>query len=208
MTVPRTPVTISRGMERGILILFMAAAGVIGIGLAIPPVRQGFALFAGGGAVALLTDADVPHSDPEPGAAGIVRGTFETARVVAEGLSDGARALLGWGVLTGALTLLLTVGAVVFFLLLLMWRRPFHRALIVATQVAGGALLIGSILSVGLGGLGRMMAATELNPTADDVFIVGFSFDPAPVFAGIAVLALSFVFSYGTRLQRDTEGLV
>lgn len=203
-----TTVQISKGMERGILALFTAAAAVIGVGLAMPPVRQAIAIFGGDGGFGMLTDAPLPHEEPLSGRAGIAQGTFEQAQVVATGLSDGARALLGWGVLVGALTMLLTVGAVVLFVLLLMWRRPFHRALVVATQVAGSALLIGSIVSVGLGGLGRMMAATELNPVADDVFIVGFSFDLAPVFAGLAVLALSFVFSYGARLQRDTEGLV
>ena len=108
----------------------------------------------------------------------------------------------------GALTAALTVSAIVYFFLLLLWKRPFHRSLIVATQLAGGALLIGSILSVGLGGLGRMMAASELNPIAENVFVVGFDFDPTWLLAGLAVLALSFIFRYGTRLQRDTEGLV
>lgn len=53
-----------------------------------------------------------------------------------------------------------------------------------------------------------MMAADELNPIADDVFVVGFSFDPSVLLAGIGVLALSIVFSYGVKLQRDTKGLV
>ncbi|MDQ1130205.1 hypothetical protein [Microbacterium sp. SORGH_AS_0888] len=197
---------ISRRMERGILILFAAAGLVLGLALALPGIRQAIGLATGESGISLLTDAAVPLGIG--GGASLTAATFDTAWVVPTGLSASARSLLVLGALSGALTTLLTVGAVVLFLLLLMWRRPFHRAVIVATQVAGCALLLGSMLSSGLGGLGRMMAADELNPVAGDVFVVGFRFDPAWTLAGLAVLALSVVFSYGTRLQRDTEGLV
>jgi hypothetical protein len=53
-----------------------------------------------------------------------------------------------------------------------------------------------------------MMAADELNPLMGDVFVIGFAIDMTPLLAGFAVLALSLVFSYGIRIQRDTEGLV
>ncbi|MET0296513.1 MAG: hypothetical protein ABW024_03865 [Microbacterium sp.] len=208
MTVPHTPVQISRGMERGILILFMAAAAVVGLALLLPPVRQIALLASDEASVSLLTSADLPHSGATDAGAALASATFESSWVVATGLSGGARWLLGLGTAFGALTAAATVGAVVYFLLLLMWKRPFHRSLIVATQIAGAALLIGSMLSAGLGGLGRMITATELNPIADDVFIVGFSFEPGVLLAGVAVLALSFVFERGTRLQRDTAGLV
>lgn len=208
MTVPRTPVTISRGMERGILILFMAAAAVVGLAFRLPPLRGLADLATGDTTLSLLAQADLPHSGSTDAGASIATATYETAWVTASGLSDGARWMIGLEIGFGAVTAAATVGAVVYFLLLLMWKRPFHRSLVVATQIAGCALLIGGILSGGLGGLGRMMTATELNPLADDVFIVGFTFDPGVLFAGIAVLALSFVFSYGAKLQRDTEGLV
>ncbi len=200
--------SVSRRMERGILLLFTAAAAILGLALAVPALRQAVGIATGGGGVSLLTQADLPHDDAIAGAAGIVSATFDSAWVIASGLSDGARALLALGAVAGALTTALTVGAVVLFLLLLLWRRPFHRALIVATQVAGSALLIGGMLAAGLGGLGRMMAADELNPIADDVFVIGFAFDPAWMLVGVGVLALSFVFSYGTKLQRETELLV
>ena len=57
-------------------------------------------------------------------------------------------------------------------------------------------------------GFGQMQAATELNPAFDDQLIVGFSFDPLPWLVGFGVMALAVVFQAGTRLQRDTEGLV
>lgn len=202
-----SPSWVSPRMERGIVLLFVTAGLVIGFALALPAIRAAFDIAAGSGAIGLLTQTDVPRSTSTGGPT-IVSATFESAWVVASGLSSQTRLLLVLGAAFGALTTVLTVSAVVLFLLLLMWRRPFHRALILATQVAGCALLLGGILSAGLGGLGRMMAADELNPSASDVFLVGFSFDPVGVLAGLGVLALSVVFTYGTRLQRDTEGLV
>lgn len=198
---------VSRSMERGILILFTVAGLVLGIALALPAVRQAVGVATGEGGFSLLTDAAVPHDGTADGPS-ITRATFDTAWVLASGLGEGTRALLALGAAFGALTTLLTVGAVTLFLLLLMWGRPFHRAVIVATQVAGCALLLGGMLSAGLGGLGRMMAASELNTAAGGVFVIGFRFDPAWALVGLGLLALSLVFRYGTRLQRDTEGLV
>lgn len=202
-----TPATVSQSIERGILGLFVAAAAVVGILLLLPPIRQIAQIAAGTTPVGLLTDAEVPHSASAAGA-GIESATFETAWVLATGLGDATRGLVAAGIGFGALTAATTAGAIVYFFLLLMWKRPFHRSLLVATQIAGGALLVGSVLSGGLGGLGRMMAASELNPISGDVFLVGFSFEPGVLLAGVAVLALSFVFDRGQRLQRDTEGLV
>lgn len=159
---------VSRAMERGILILFAAAALVLGLALALQAVQQAIGVATGEGGFTLLTDAAVPHDGTLEGPS-ITQATFDTAWVLASGLGEDTRALLTFG----ALTTLLTVGAVTLFLLLLVWGRPFHRAVIVATQVAGCALLLGGMFSAGLG-----------------------------------VLALSLVFRYGTRLQRDTEGLV
>ncbi|KTS05842.1 MULTISPECIES: hypothetical protein [Microbacterium] len=202
-----SPSWVSARMERGTVILFVTAGLVMGFALALPAIRAAIDIAGGSGAISLLTDAAVPRTPGADGAT-IISATYDSARVVAEGLSGQTRTLLVLGAAFSALTTLLTVSAVVLFFLLLMWRRPFHRALITATQVAGAALLIGGILSAGLGGLGRMMAADELNPAAGGVFVIGFSFDPAWMLVGLGVLALSVVFTYGTRLQRDTEGLV
>ncbi|MBN9210311.1 MAG: hypothetical protein BGO45_07740 [Microbacterium sp. 71-36] len=195
---------VSRRMERGILILFIAAGLVMGFALALPGVRAAIGIATGTGGFSLLTEAPVPT---DPGAP-IVSARYESAWVISDGLSAGARSLLVSGTAAGVLTTVLTVSAVMLFFFLLLWRRPFHRALVVATRVAGASLLIGGTLSAGLGGLGRMMAADELNPAAGDVFVVGSSFDPVWALVGLSVLALSVVFTYGVRLQRDTEGLV
>lgn len=198
---------VSRRMERGILALFLAAAVVIGLVLAAPVVRHIAGIAADETPVRLLTSARVPVDAGTEGPT-VVSATYDSATVLASGLDDAARVLLALGAAFGAITLAATVGAVVYFLLLLMWRRPLHRSLVVATQIAGSALLIGGILSVGLGGLGTMMAAQQLNPAMEQQFLIGSAFDPGILFAGMAVLALSIVFDRGARAQRDTEGLV
>jgi hypothetical protein len=201
------PVPVSRRMERGILALFVAAAAVIALALALPGIREVVAIAQDRSTLTLLTEQPLP-TRTVPGAAVLESATFDSARVVATGLDAGTRWLLGAGAGFAALTTALVVGSLWLFVLLLMWRRPFHRALVVATLTAGSALLIGGLLSTGLGGLGRMMAADALNPAAGDALLIGFAFDPAPLLAGVGVLALSFVFAAGQRLQRDTEGLV
>jgi hypothetical protein len=190
-------------MERGILLLFIAAGMVMGLAIALPGIRSAVGIATGAGGFSLLTDATVVTT---PGASLTAR--YESAWVITDQLGSGARTLLVLGAAAGALTTFFTVGSVMLFFFLLLWRRPFHRALVVATRVAGASLLIGGILSAGLGGLGRMRAADELNPAAGNVFVIGSSFDPAWALAGLSILALSVVFSYGIRLQRDTEGLV
>lgn len=201
------PPTTTRRMERSILTLFFAAAAVVAAALAMPAVRQVIEISRDRSRISLLADSPLPSSATDAGPT-VWSATYESAWVVASGLSEGARWLLGAGAAIGGLTAAVAAGSLALFFLLLTWRRPFHRALVVATLTAGTTLLIGSILSAGLGGLGRMMAADELNPVVDGVLLIGFSFDPGPPLAGLAVMALSFVFRYGVRLQRDTAGLV
>jgi len=158
----------------------------------------------------LLTRAEVPNLGTS-GGPGIVSAGFDSADVVATGLSDGTRALLTAAALADAATVAAVGGAIAWFLLMFAAGRHFQGSLFATTLVAGFALAIGPLLSTGLGGLGKMQAADELNPVAHDVFVVGFSVDafgPAIPLLGFAVLAIAFVFRSGARLQRDTEGLV
>lgn len=140
------PSWVSARMERGTVLLFVAAGLVMGSALSLPAIRAAIDIAGGSATISLLTRAEVPRTRGTDGAA-IASATFDSARVVAEGLSANARTLLVLGAGFSALTTLLTVSAVVLFFLLLMWRRPFHRALITATRVAGAALLIGGMLS-------------------------------------------------------------
>ena len=80
---------------------------------------------------------------------------------------------------------------------------------IVATQIAGSALLIGSVLSGGLGGLGRMMAASELNPMPLTMLPRGLLVRPRrPRLPGSPCWLCRSCSIDGCEAQRDTEGLV
>lgn len=195
----------------GVMAVVAAAASLVGAFLHF---ASGFGMLAPGAThVHLLTRMEVPNAGT-PGvgdAPGIVSAGFESAAVVATGLSDGARFALGAGILSTSITILIVGGAVAWLLAMVAASRPFGRSLRATTLAAGFALTLGPILSLGLTGFGQMQAADELNHLADGIFVVGFS---APLLglalplAGLAVLALSYVFHVGARLQRDTEGLV
>jgi hypothetical protein len=127
--------------------------------------------------------------------------------VTAAGVGSGVRATLAVGAALGTL-IAAAVGVVIA---LFLWRlaqgRPFHRSLFAASLVAGLAMSIGGLISAFAAGFGAMQLAMALDPDGE-VFVPGFSFDPTLMFAGLVVLALAYVFRAGTRLQRDTEGLV
>lgn len=170
-------------------------------------------LTPGATSIELLTRTEVPNAGTPGGGdePGIVSAGFHSAHVVATGLSDGVRVALGFSAFATALTIAAVGGAIAWLLFLVAAGRPFQRSLSWTTLVAGIALGLGPILSVGLDGLARMQAADELNPLVHDIFVVGFSV-PALSLAlpavGIAVLTLASVFRRGAQLQRDTEGLV
>jgi hypothetical protein len=162
---------------------------------------------SGSTSINLLTSSEVP-APAHDGQPQLVQGSFTTADVVATGLSDGTRALLAAGTGLGVLTSVVVLGGVAYLIATLSRGRPFARPLPVLALIAGATLAIGSLLAQGLTVLGQMSAADELNPVADDVFVVGGDFNPTLIFVGIVVMALAFVFRAGARLQRDTEGLV
>ena len=197
--------TMPKALTVGIAIL----VAIFTLGIFANLAFQAFIYFAAPGEtpLTLLTRAEVPHTQPSSGAA-IVSAGFETASVVATSLSQGARTLLGWGSVAGALTTL-TIGVVgCIFLVRIARGNPFGDVLVWATIAAGFALTSGAILSQGLTGLGQMVAADELNPSANDVFIAGFTGDVTPVVVGIALLALTSALNLAGRMQRDTRGLV
>jgi len=139
---------------------------------------------------------------------GIVQAHGDSIVVNADGLSTGTV----WALAGGDFFLALTIGCVTFCFAYVLWRvaqrRPFHRTTQVAALVAGCAIALGSILSQGIGGLGQMMAASDLSAALGDVTSPGFLFAPLPIVLGFAIMALAYVFRAGERLQRDTEGLV
>ena len=91
----------------------------------------------------------------------------------------------------------------------LLRRRAFDRSVSWLAMSVGAVLAVGSTLGGGLGGLGLMIASTELDAVSPGRFWpMGFQVDPTPVMVGFVILLVAMVFDAGTRLQRDTEGLV
>jgi hypothetical protein len=175
----------------------------------------GLSLWLGGAAAYSALTAgtiSVPLQFAEPVRAdvqgtSVITAESDSAAVTADSISAGARAWLAAGDILGGI-----VGAVVAIALaLLLWRlaqgRPFHRSLFGAALLAGATMTLGGLLGIFASGFGAMQVAFEVDPDGE-VFTPGFEFDPAILSAGMVALVLAFVFRAGTRLQRDTEGLV
>lgn len=158
--------------------------------------------------VTLLTDAALPP-EASGGTAQIVDGTFETAFVTLSNLTPLTSILLALGAIVGILTTLIVSTAIALLCWKLLKRRPFDRSVSWMAYAVGCVLLVGTILGQGFGGLGRMMAASELNHDGLDGFWpLTTPLDFAPAFVGIVLLLVATAFETGRRMQRDTEGLV
>lgn len=158
------------------------------------------ALARGDAQVSLLVDGALPGTD--------VAATVSTADVASASLDSASRALLIAGTAVEVVTGTIITVAVIALLLRIAAGQPFHRSLFKLGVIAGFALLVGGIAGTALRGLGQMQAAMSLNGDADGPFTPGFVFDPGMWWLAFVVLALAMVFRIGTRLQRDTEGLV
>lgn len=137
--------------------------------------------------------------------------TPESALVSLEisAISGGALALLLVERALVGIIVALVAASIGYALLRVSRGEAFHRSLFAVTTMVGAVLSIGTMLAVGLGGLGRMMAASELNELLGrERFVPGFTADFTPVLVGIAVVGLAYVFRIGERLQNDTKGLV
>ena len=152
--------------------------------------------------------ADIPLDPASVPGIEILRSSGDHVLITASGLSAGAIAALAIGNGLGALTASVVCGALAYFAWRVTRGQPFHRSLVGVSLATGITILFGALLSTFIGGFGQMQAAAELNPAFDDQLIVGFEFDPLPWLVGFGVMALAVVFQAGTRLQRDTEGLV
>ena len=150
----------------------------------------------------LLAESPVDHGTE------VISAVADTVTVRSDALSSGTVWMLASADFLQALTIagvLIGSGLVVERLLR---GKPFHRVVRPAILLAACSLAFGSLLTQGVGGLGQMMAASDLNDQLGGILVVGFSFDIVPIVAGFGLLALSYVIAAGMRLERDTEGLV
>ncbi|MFC7401397.1 hypothetical protein [Citricoccus sp. GCM10030269] len=157
----------------------------------------------------------------------VVTGGFSQATVDVTGLEMPTRIWLASGdVLQGATNV--AIGVVVAMLCTSLLRRnPFHLALIRGLNVTAMAVMVGGIgwqvCDAVAGGLasakvlgidGGIIQTDQVN--WDDInHVIGlpkpgydWSVDFWPIWAGLALLAVSAAFRYGQRLQRDTVGLI
>ncbi|MBC7589994.1 MAG: hypothetical protein H7226_02975 [Salinibacterium sp.] len=175
--------------------------------------------FGLGGVIASLTSGTTPltlaldHGLPaaaDRGSASIVSGGYDSASVVVSGLDSGTVALATIARVAGVLT----QAAIAASVALLAWRllrgRAFRRSLSLIVAISGAMLLIGGLLSGGLGLLAAWMTADQLNgsSTVDGFWPIIGTVDGTPLGIGVCLLLVGLAFEYGERLQRDTEGLV
>ena len=156
----------------------------------------------------LLADAPLP-AEADAGTAQLVEGTYASASVLISGLSWGPIFLWALSHVVAILTTVLISAAVVHLCWKLLHHRAFDRSVSWMAISVGFVLTVGTILGNGFGGLGLMMASTELGPVSPGRFWTpGFSLDLTPMLAGFVILLVAMAFEVGTRMQRDTEGLV
>lgn len=158
--------------------------------------------------------------------ASIDGGGFTSASLVARGLSTGTRVM--WASSQAIAWLLPGVIAIVLAIACrhLLQGRAFRPVIARMTAFAAVAIAVGGIATQVLGDLAGYQAAIELLqvtsaqypdiPQLPDSDVTTWLPVPRfevtipfwPIAAGLAFAALAAIFRYGSRLQRDTEGLV
>lgn len=200
---------LERRLGRGLTWLVLVGSVVFGaLSVVIGAVTLIGQLISDQFAVTLLVDADLPP-EASAGTAELVDGAFSTAHVTVSGLSALPRFLLTLEGATAVATGLLVSVTIGYFCWSLLRRRPFSRPVFWLVALVGYALLLGTVLGQGFGGLGRMMAAGELSSAPGDGFWpLAALIDPAPAVAGLVLLVAAGAIRLGQRLQQDTAGLV
>lgn len=182
-----------------IAILVAAVSAVLGA------VRTGMWLSGADMPMELLTR--VPLEDAAGGEAEVTSAAYTRIELIAQSLSGGTRALYGASELIGGLTIAIVAVAAAVLLRRVAQGLPFHRSLFVAGLVSGIAIIFGGMIGGALRGFATMNGAAEVAVDLPVPVVVGFDIDLA-FLAGFVLLAISLVFRAGSRLQRDTAGLV
>jgi hypothetical protein len=206
-TASRNRVSLGDGIALGII-----ATGAVSVAVAsiVAVVRGAFELFSGAATVPMPVVGG--EATAVEGVTGVESATYTAADVVFTALPGGVRWLL---FAEGALPALATVGvcAMAWWLgVSLMRARPFRPAMATTIGVVACLVIVGGVLGQVLGAIGRAVLVEQLavdDPAAADVFwIFLLDLNLAPVGWGFALALVAGAFAIGTRLQRDTEGLV
>ena len=213
--MPQTDQLAGRGFTartiRVVVWLGLAAAVLVGgITLVVGITEIGSGLVNNRTALTLIAEQPLPAAaEASSSGSRIIEGSFETAQVIVADLPFGISALAAAAALVDVITRV-TIATLVA---LLSWRllrgAVFARSLSLGAVVAGGALLIGGVLTQGFGSLAAMMAAADLNgPGVRGFWPLAGGLDFTTIVTGLILLLVGLAFEYGERLQRDTEGLV
>lgn len=91
----------------------------------------------------------------------------------------------------------------------LLHRLALRRSLSIVVGGAGGILVIGGAVQSAANAITPALAAKLLDAAGNDHFwpLAG-RFDPSLIGTGFVLLIIAYVFEYGAKLQKDTEGLV
>lgn len=144
------------------------------------------------------------------GPGGLPTHGHETALTFAvTGLSTGANVICNATIVLGILTWVVAGFAALNLLRGIRRGRPFERRIVRQVAIAGIALLV---LGTATQLVGWWAANAVINEFGENnnawVYLRELDFNPLTIAVGLTLLLAALAFRVGTRLQRDTEGLV
>lgn len=193
--------------------LGVVATGAVSIALAalVAVVRGAYEVFGANVPVRMPLAGNVGDGALE-GVAGVRSAAYSQADVVFDAVPGGARWMM---LLEGALPALATVGvcAVAWWLGVSLIRgRPFRTTMSTTIGVAACLVAAGGLFGQVAGAVARAMIVDALaaeDPSVYDAFVAfQLDLDLAPLGWGFALALIATAFAAGSRLQRETEGLV
>ncbi|TFD54418.1 hypothetical protein E3T55_02980 [Cryobacterium frigoriphilum] len=195
-------------LERPILWTFFGAAIMVAlISLTLGLIHLLTGLTSDRIPLTLTVDAPLP-AEADAGTATLVEGTFASASVLISGLSPLPVFLWALSSVVAMVTTAVICAAVAHLCWKLLRRRAFDRSVTRMALSVGFVLVLGSIIGGGFGGLGLMIATGELGAPSTPFWPLAVFLDLTPMMVGFVILLVAMVIEVGTRLQRDTEGLV
>lgn len=169
-----------------------------------------------------LLVADMPYGGAPvrrlEGVDEVTRSGYESVWIEVSGLPTGSRWLFFAEAVLPLLATLAISAAVIGLAFALLRSRPFARAVTNAIAVAAIAVMVGGIGAQALGAFARAsvvdyLGVVEMNGSsnerpAEGLTSFALNLDLAPIGWAFGLALVAAAFQLGTRMQRDTEGLV